>query len=1058
MSPAASLLPVAPAKSHPPPGGSASSVATSATGRSTESGLSEESSFVAPRQLLPIFAPPGSRPTRSGARPPSKTQLAVERKAAKAAKELAADDKKQAVLARKAEVLARRQERLILAAESKAAKAALKADDLRLKLEAARTSSGVANIARGMASSGLSSTSGLPSSAAGTKADTHITAGPPPLTPTVHTGAKKKPSSSSSRGGLPSYFTPRTKGSDGLPSPAGGTALGSRGGRIPPTSGRAGSQPPAGGAPFPGPGGGFTSHDDAGPSLLRFDGHPRVEPFAPSGGDTGRLSGGGDLVTRRIAGPGPSTSSPKVPTSGQVRLSPLPSQLRPGGTPPSSSCSSSGSEAGAPDRVLALLPSSTFYPHKKSKGRSGAPSDATTERQPFLQSPQRKGDTANKRGAAQSPHRSRRWGGGSRSSDEGSSSSPSGGGCPTVGEDSDDFSLASVSDFDSPPRGLTHRQVPPPGGGRQSPLSCRSSTTSCADHDREMSDEDSVHSDDGHFTAKLGAQGCTMMVLSPPVHSPPVRGRDLLAADKRYMSVIDGCWPRPDNSSLLSLFVETHFLGDWDGYSSFALWAKSRQLLSASPIRFDDWLSLKPAAADSVATRGLRGSGHSVVRSQLLHPSNDMYYKTCKDPIVSSHHFEPAGEHHQGRRLFDDALAMAYENFLIEVGLYGSPLQHSYEDFGHLATDSTWFQNFWCLVDQFEAEISLREMDTVLGVRENDRSLMSEFFRIGYRRDDLRALNVVRCFRNLLHLSDISKCDGITLDAFVCSDSAEASTGHIFPYEEPTPSDHGLWREAIARLCSGSNLLPCKLGPYLRVPHIWFKWYTTSALETLFWASDGTASSTHEVFRRRHGRRMRHGCKYNWTSTEQGPHAGTHYASVTMASGTVAVLHSSAQMPVTSLDQSTFLERLSSYGNTSLWSELSIDGDGEWIGRGIISDTLSIAHDGSHMAESSRDLCSAGVIIYCRQTKHWLKVSVAERSDAASNYRGELLGSILSLLILRAASEGLDPPRPLVVLHCDNCGVITHGNTPLTSLSDKQQQADLIRLMKFLSASNKCQS
>ena len=405
-----------------------------------------------------------------------------------------------------------------------------------------------------------------------------------------------------------------------------------------------------------------------------------------------------------------------------------------------------------------------------------------------------------------------------------------------------------------------------------------------------------------------------------------------------------------------------------------------------------------------------------------------------------------------------DALAMAYENFLIEVGLYGSPLQHSYKDFGHLATDSTWFQNFWCLIDQFEAEISIRDIDIMLGVRENDWSLMSEFFRIGYRRDDLRALNVVRCFRNLIHLSDISQCDGITLDSFVCSDSAEASAGHIFPYEQPTPSDHGLWKEAISLLCSGSNLLPYKLGPFLRSPHILFKWYTTSSLETLFWAYDGTASTSHEVFRRRDGRRTRHGCKYDWASTEQGPHAGTRYASVTMASATVAVLHSSAQMPVTSVVQSTFLERLSSYGNPSLWSDLSIDGDGEWIGRGIQSDTLSIAHDGSYMAESSRDLCSAGVIIYCRQTKCWLKVSVAERSDAASNYRGELLGSILSLLILRAASDGLAPPRSLVVLHCDNRGVITHGNTPFTSLSDKQQQADLIRLMKFLSTTNKCQS
>ncbi len=45
---------------------------------------------------------------------------------------------------------------------------------------------------------------------------------------------------------------------------------------------------------------------------------------------------------------------------------------------------------------------------------------------------------------------------------------------------------------------------------------------------------------------------------------------------------------------------------------------------------------------------------------------------------------------------------------------------------------------------------------------------MSEFYRIGYWGKELLALNIVRHFRNLLHLSDISKCDGVTLDELLC--------------------------------------------------------------------------------------------------------------------------------------------------------------------------------------------------------------------------------------------------------------------------------------------------
>ena len=53
-----------------------------------------------------------------------------------------------------------------------------------------------------------------------------------------------------------------------------------------------------------------------------------------------------------------------------------------------------------------------------------------------------------------------------------------------------------------------------------------------------------------------------------------------------------------------------------------------------------------------------------------------------------------------------DSLAMAYENFLLEVGMYGSPLAWSYREFGNLSTGYTWFKNLWQLVDMFQANLS----------------------------------------------------------------------------------------------------------------------------------------------------------------------------------------------------------------------------------------------------------------------------------------------------------------------------------------------------------------
>ena len=68
--------------------------------------------------------------------------------------------------------------------------------------------------------------------------------------------------------------------------------------------------------------------------------------------------------------------------------------------------------------------------------------------------------------------------------------------------------------------------------------------------------------------------------------------------------------------------------------------------------------------------------------------------------------------------------------------------------------------DLWNLAHTFAADISFRTDDLVHGVRKNNRPLMAEYYRIGYRGKDLLALNIVRHYRKLLHLSDISKCDG----------------------------------------------------------------------------------------------------------------------------------------------------------------------------------------------------------------------------------------------------------------------------------------------------------
>ena len=135
------------------------------------------------------------------------------------------------------------------------------------------------------------------------------------------------------------------------------------------------------------------------------------------------------------------------------------------------------------------------------------------------------------------------------------------------------------------------------------------------------------------------------------------------------------------------------------------------------------------------------------------------------------------------------------------------------------------------------------------GIQEHDRSLILEFSWAGYKGKELAALNVVRRYRNLLHVSNISKCDGITLNKFVILDMAEAFIHHTFPCNDPTPSDFFPWKDAIVHLCFGSMHLLYTLGKFLCHPHLPQPWYTTLFAGEIYNSLDGNpAYPTYEIY------------------------------------------------------------------------------------------------------------------------------------------------------------------------------------------------------------------
>jgi hypothetical protein len=126
-----------------------------------------------------------------------------------------------------------------------------------------------------------------------------------------------------------------------------------------------------------------------------------------------------------------------------------------------------------------------------------------------------------------------------------------------------------------------------------------------------------------------------------------------------------------------------------------------------------------------------------------------------------------------------------------------------------------------------------------------------------------------------------------------------------------------------------------------------------------------------------------------------------------MTNPTIAILHFTAALPIPAEERCLFLKALESLGNDSLWTNIHIKGDGDWITMSLHDGSLKIAHDGSYMSDASLDLCSEEVILYCTSSQQWGKISVVKQSLSENNYRGELLGAVILQYIIWAATFDL---------------------------------------------------
>ncbi len=391
-------------------------------------------------------------------------------------------------------------------------------------------------------------------------------------------------------------------------------------------------------------------------------------------------------------------------------------------------------------------------------------------------------------------------------------------------------------------------------------------------------------------------------------------------------------------------------------------------------------------------------------------------------------------------------LRQSLEVFQMETGFCGNVLEMDYGRYSALATGG-WWKQFWCLSQKYSVHLKLGSKWLIPLLRVGDRALMDVVCSTDhFTSSEWCIINRVRKYKGVHSIGDFVMCDGSTVDPWILN-RQQGSSSRVFSVEKPTRRDFNLFARAI-RLVTSENLrLNSPLGQFVNRPHRHSPWFVEPDGSYLYKALDDStylryiplpSSRTHRTF--------------SEPSLFSGQFSRTYHASVSLVPSADSVkLLSTAKVYSPPLLRRSFLDRLRSLPNQTLWKTFVVDGDGSWIYRGLLRNTLVLMSDGSYDERRAPDVCSCAAMIKCGETGLTASVTWSERSDrfSADNYRAELLGAIALQLLVRTACEGkyISPSmRPQI--GCDNAGVVHHGNHPWRPVASRQLQADLLRFTR----------
>ena len=320
-------------------------------------------------------------------------------------------------------------------------------------------------------------------------------------------------------------------------------------------------------------------------------------------------------------------------------------------------------------------------------------------------------------------------------------------------------------------------------------------------------------------------------------------------------------------------------------------------------------------------------------------------------------------------------LKQSLEVFQMEVGLSTNILLEDYDRLGNLATNG-WWKHLWALCHKFQVTVSLTRRWLIILLREGDRSLMDAICSTDiYSPADRVVFNRVWKYKGLHSEADITLVDGKTIDPFVFNREPSDSR-RVFSVEKPTRKDFNLFFQMIWNLCGGDrSSLPTALGGYINQPHRRDVWFISEDRSELYKVEDNTSYQLYTV--KTDHCLTRSGTRYEYSSTFLGQCDRSTRASVKVCprNESLLVVEATCLVYLPSPARQSFLQRLHSLPNRSLWRTFRTDGDGSWIYRSLLAGNLITMSDGSYNENLALDVCSCAVLFRDSVTGESAKVS-----------------------------------------------------------------------------------